>query len=500
MSAEIEIKFLVSPEAKEQIETHFLPSIDGVIAHAQNDLLNHYYDTANGMLRNAKCGLRVRGKNGEFEQTLKTQGESIGGIQNRPEYNVPLHSDQLDVHLFDASCWPASISVETLATTATVQFTTHFSRDAYFITLQDGAEIEMVFDLGNVAADGQSVNICEIEIELISGEITSLLSLARDLVQHIEGRFGYLSKAARGYHLLSHTVFEPKASYDFIKLEASDDVSTALKRTLASIIEDWQYHEECYVQKPTASAVLAIARSIDLLHYTCETYGDLLNSQWLRELAGQTKALQQQWQWFNELHVVKTLTSTRGLFYKTLAKYPQFSAYLAGRKAGLLGEANTKHLVYSHEKNKLQFKVLEGIITMPWQPQNSNDDSLLAQHASNQLNHQWQAVFTCFNCDTPLNAEQLASQYHPLSQAYLAGVLFAELFNQQARDEFRAPWLDILSGIEELHVLTGLQVEIRQSDIEGLESLNGWIVEKIERLLPILEHTRDVAKKSQSYW
>ncbi len=53
-------------------------------AVANNTLTNCYFDTKELSFRKHDFGLRVRSKNEQREQTIKTAGQTIGGLHKRP--------------------------------------------------------------------------------------------------------------------------------------------------------------------------------------------------------------------------------------------------------------------------------------------------------------------------------------------------------------------------------------------------------------------------------
>lgn len=65
----------------------------------------------------------------------------------------------------------------------------------------DDSRIEIALDQGEVKAGEFAEPICELELELLSGDTRAVLKLANQLVSQTGLRQGSLSKAARGYHL-----------------------------------------------------------------------------------------------------------------------------------------------------------------------------------------------------------------------------------------------------------------------------------------------------------
>lgn len=207
MEYEIELKLLTNEQAGEVIETKLLPQLNVIVKQETLVLTNHYFDTPDRALRQHDIGLRIRGSNQKFEQTLKTAGKSIGGLHQRPEYNVYLDEEKQNVNvpdlkLFPFSAWPETIDVDHLQTKIETLFTTHFERKVYLLEFSDGEIVELVWDLGEVTSGNKSVPICEIELELKKGSTTTLFNLAKRIVSLLPTAIGTDSKAALGYKLL----------------------------------------------------------------------------------------------------------------------------------------------------------------------------------------------------------------------------------------------------------------------------------------------------------
>ena len=210
MEYEIELKLLTNQQAGEIIETKLLSQLNAKVTQQTQILTNHYFDTPSRTLRQHDIGLRIRGNNHRFEQTLKTAGKSIGGLQQRPEYNVQLDESKNqnvllpvpNLRLFPVSVWPKTINVDDLQAEIEILFSTHFERNIYLLEFSDADIVELAWDLGEVTSGNKSVPICEIELELKKGTTTSLFKLAKRIVSLLPTSIGTDSKAARGYKLL----------------------------------------------------------------------------------------------------------------------------------------------------------------------------------------------------------------------------------------------------------------------------------------------------------
>jgi triphosphatase len=188
MDHEIELKFLVVPEAASQI----LARLQGQEAVRQLNAV--YFDTADHALRQAGFGLRIRdGENGR-KQTLKSA--SSGGVFARGEWESAVAGPEPDRALLDKT--PAAKVVD--GAPLSPVFATDVRRVTRLVE-RDGATIEAALDQGELRADERRAQISELELELKAGPARVLFDLARELAEHAPLRLSLVSKAERGYAL-----------------------------------------------------------------------------------------------------------------------------------------------------------------------------------------------------------------------------------------------------------------------------------------------------------
>jgi triphosphatase len=207
MSTEIELKYQL-PENTENTNavveniTAMLKSCNLLFEMNQNQLVNDYFDNDNLDLRKMDCGLRIRTKNNQCEQTIKTAGKVIGCLHQRPEYNVDIATNKLNLSLFPKDIWPENVNVINLQQSLKVIFSTNFLRKTWLIHQNENV-IELALDTGNIGTDlgKETVLINEIEIELVSGNEQALFDLAKKLMTVVVMEPSEVSKAARGYAL-----------------------------------------------------------------------------------------------------------------------------------------------------------------------------------------------------------------------------------------------------------------------------------------------------------
>lgn len=197
MAVEIELKLRLDPS-----DIQRLVGAINQVANSQptRQLNNIYFDTDRAELAAQRCALRIRQHGNQFEQTLKTVGHSEAGLQQRHEWNWPLSHNHLDITLLQDPYvqrhWPASIAIDQLKP----YFATHFERQVWH--WQDGENaIEIVLDQGHIAHQHEQQRLCELELELLNGDVEPLWHLAQQLAQHCPLWLSDISKAERGYQL-----------------------------------------------------------------------------------------------------------------------------------------------------------------------------------------------------------------------------------------------------------------------------------------------------------
>jgi triphosphatase len=207
MTTEIELKYLIP--ANHNDNDLVVDKITALL-NAQNitftldkkQLSNSYFDNHDLALRKMDIGLRIRGVDQAYEQTVKTAGKVVGCLHQRPEYNVALEGNHLDLSLFPEHIWPQHIDVAKLQKSLQVIFNTNFFRQTWLIT-QESSVIELALDRGDIFSTPNldTLAINELEIELVSGDEHALFILAEQLMTVVQMKPGKLSKAARGYAL-----------------------------------------------------------------------------------------------------------------------------------------------------------------------------------------------------------------------------------------------------------------------------------------------------------
>ena len=173
-------------------------------------LFNTYFDTPDLALKARRIAVRERRVGDQTLLTVKTAGQSVGGLSRRSEWEAPTQAGRPD---FAALVDEPRLAADLVALTPRLRpvFRTDFQRRRWTLA-HGGARIELALDEGLITA-GHSADapdgtcreaILELELELLDGPSDALLSLAAALQAGSDRAWLHpfdLSKAQRGLAL-----------------------------------------------------------------------------------------------------------------------------------------------------------------------------------------------------------------------------------------------------------------------------------------------------------
>lgn len=296
MTVEIELKFIATPAAIAALPERITAWHNQ--HSAPQTLTNIYFETADNRLRQHDIGLRIRGYDGRYEMTVKTGGKVVGGLHKRPEYNVDIDSDKLDLARFPADIWPEGWNIEALQAELHPLFRTDFTREKWVITYGE-SDIELALDQGTISSNSAdkavelSEPLSEIELELKQGNQADLLALAVELAPIGGLRQGNLSKAARGYHLAQGN--PPRELRPVLVLQPApkSTVEQGMVAGLEMALDHWQYHEELWLRGESAAKAMII-EALAMIRQSLAIFGGLVPRKASTELRALLIALEPQ--------------------------------------------------------------------------------------------------------------------------------------------------------------------------------------------------------------
>ncbi|WP_296175846.1 CYTH and CHAD domain-containing protein [uncultured Brevundimonas sp.] len=245
-ATETELKFRLGPGAVVRLSGH--PALQG--PQTSQSLRSVYFDTPDGLLRAAGCGLRVRTTPDGFVQTLKRQ--TTPGQTVRDEWEIPVATEALDLSALKAT--PAHKRLKGRRRDLSPRFATTVVRRIRMVEW-DGALIEVAFDAGELSAGRQREPIYELELELKAGEPAALFSLARRLARDLAIVPVFESKAERGWRLAEGISRSPRRA-EATPLSPDATTATAFRRIAMA----------CLAQVSANAELLRIVRRPEAVH------------------------------------------------------------------------------------------------------------------------------------------------------------------------------------------------------------------------------------------
>jgi inorganic triphosphatase YgiF len=176
-------------------------------------LSNTYYDTPAMDLMRERIALRERRIGRRTWLTVKTAGQSAGGLSQRLEWEAPARAGALDV---DRVVTDLALATRLMAVRPRLVplFHTDFLRKTWVLT-HGHSTIEVALDQGHIRTGGtghavpKQLPLLELELELMDGRASDLLDLAHTLSLGQAGQPGIWlhpddrSKAERGLRLFT---------------------------------------------------------------------------------------------------------------------------------------------------------------------------------------------------------------------------------------------------------------------------------------------------------
>lgn len=140
-----------------------------------------YFDTADHRLQNKKYSFRIRKSASGLTATVKEDGPGSFGVFSRGEWNKNMAQDHPAVDIF--SDLPVGRVLEDMIGQESLfpQFKTHYKRTSAHVTVADGSVVELAANIGEISSGDQTEEICELELELLSGNASALYALAGEL-------------------------------------------------------------------------------------------------------------------------------------------------------------------------------------------------------------------------------------------------------------------------------------------------------------------------------
>jgi triphosphatase len=505
METEIELKFFVSPAYSEILNKKIADL--KVLQHSCRQLGNIYFDTEDNWLRQHDIGMRIRRVDDVYVQTVKTSGRVVAGLHQRPEYNAEHNSNTPELSLHPSHIWPAGRAVSQLEAELVPLFSTDFTREQWLIATSDGSQIEIAFDQGDVIAGDKRDVICELELELKSGQTDALFSLARTLSESGGARLGNVSKAARGYRLANASALDPVKPLALVDTHSADSVETCFIKSLEHGLSHWTYHDQLYTERDEIEALDEIRHAICFIRQTLAVYGDVVPRRASAIIRQELKWLEQDLGWLKQYDYLADLLKDKAWALRKLDNRKELAQKLTELQHKHPSREANLAVLHSGRYAGVIIDLSRWILAKGWQP--FLDDAakaIMAQpitvFAAEKLDYSWNLLQEAFPNGQVLTSDQYVTQQYNLTRNLYTGVCFAKLYDIESRNAFRLPWIDLLEGIDYLLALKPLQALTTSDDPESEpdEQLMRWLMRQEASILYAMEQTRAKGISARPYW
>ncbi len=503
METEIELKFFVSPDFSNTLRDKI--SQTKVLQHSCRELGNTYFDTPDNWLRQHDIGLRIRRFDDVYVQTVKTSGRVVAGLHQRPEFNAEHDSNDPLLSLHPSDIWPTGKDTATLQSELTPLFSTNFTREQWLIAMPDGSQIEVAFDQGKVEAGDKEDPICEVELELKSGQTDALFTLARSFSEEGGMRLGNLSKAAKGYRLASGYTGDDVKPLALVSTDKHDTVESCFINSLEHGLSHWHYHEQIYVERESVEALNEIKSSISFIRQLLTVYGGVVPRRASALVRQELKWLEQELEWLNDYDYLEALLDDKGHALRKLDARKFLVGELKLVQEALPDREEMLMLLNSARYTGLLLDLSRWILTRGWQPfldDKARDKMALTVEpfSVKQLDRTWAELMEAFPPERALNSQDYIDQQYRLMRNLYTGVSFASLFDFEERNSFRLPWSDLLHGIDDLLKLRTLDNMVDKLEGDEQEQLQRWLSRQESSILHAMEQTRIICIEAEPYW
>lgn len=118
------------------------------------------------------------------------------------------------------------------------------------------------------------------------------------------------------------------------------------------------------------------------------------------------------------------------------------------------------------------------------------------------MQQSWEELLSVFATGADLDRFGYLDQQPRLTRNLMAGCCVAALFDEEERETFRLPWLDLLQGIEDIQLLEPVRQLVDDEDLDADErqQIVKWLGRKEESLLHAMLQSRMMGVTLTPYW
>ena len=501
MASELELKLAVSPNNFNTIKTLDFPGIASQTLWQTKHLDNVYFDTADFKLRERSIGMRIRSVEDLHIQCVKSSGKAIGGLHQRNEDEINLETNQLDISKIQEPYLQILVEEALEEGGEFVPcFETNFDRTSKILTFSDSTRIEIALDLGTINCGNNTLDICEVELELLEGSAGYVFAIGRYLIKELELTLANASKAKRGYSLCEN--FDPRQKVmQVAEISQGIEAEKAFEQICYASLKHWQYFEIFLSKDNAHGAVLEMYRALMSLQHIYLVFGGLIPRT-------ATKDLRRSWDWLGE--AMRPIVDA-AKHKRYLVRYLKLKAdwdLVEEQQEKVQAEAKRmidefKSLLSTERYNLMMLNMSQWLYCKEWrdhipEQDRENLDMPIIDFARRQLEHMLKDLKRDIGPRLELIPQDYFKQISHLRRALDTGLFFGSLFDAKKRLSYRQPWLDVIDGIRELQM--NQYISELQKDNHQQDEIDVWLKNRNTPILEALEETRKAAFKTNPYW
>lgn len=463
---EVELKFQI-PETR---RTALMKAVDPKKSEIIQ-LQAKYYDTPDRLLSAHGAALRQRLEGTRWIQTLKAAGQShLHRFEDNHDLGELTQAPDLDLTIYAQKPEADAILKKILGThvdTLELQFETDIQRTLRVIEFEE-AQIEVCVDVGQVKSGEKSQDIHEVEFELKSGSVESLLAFSFEWVKKYQLWLDVRSKAEFGNLLVRNLKVSPAICDQEIVLAKKESAEKSIRLLIAHHMQHLLPHIAAI------SAQVAEKEHIDQAHIALEHLFLTLSifkdwtSKGVDKWANQLSAFKSH---FENLKHFEHMQNTLG----ALLQNPKTAESLS--KDVLYAQEKLNNLVKSTQNVQHYLELLTFSLGTSKKVQ-TND---LKWYAQNTLQSQYKALQDALNNADLADLESLDVLAVRLNELKFSFPILTQIFDVKNLQKYGKSLNDAHDAAEQYQILASSSSYLQQTELEASDWFAlGWLTAKQE--------------------
>lgn len=463
---EVELKFQI-PEARRNALLKALdPKKSEII-----QLKAKYYDTSERLLSQHGVALRQRLEGTRWIQTLKAAGKShlhrfehnhdLGELEQAPQLDLSIYEQDAEAqHILKNALGEAQDQLK-------LQFETDIQRTFRVIHFEE-TEIEVSLDVGEVRTETAQSEVHEVEFELKSGSVQSLLAFSFEWVKKYHLWLDVRSKAEIGNLLAIQQPVSPAKLAKEFHLSKKDPANKNLRMLIAQQLQHLLPNIAAIAAGVAEQTHIQQAQiALDHLHLTLSLFKDwneAVSDKWAVQLG----AFKHQ---FDHLQHLQHMQSTLGAFLQnpnTASNLAKDILYAKEKLANLVRSTQNVHHYLELLMFGLDHKDKSQVHDLKWFAQNTlqNQYKQLQEHLANTDIANFESL------------DQLATKIHELKFSF---PILTSIYDVKNLQKYSKALNDAQLAASEYQILASSAEYIQQTELEASDwFVLGWLTAKQE--------------------